>query len=62
MLLVRVDHEDGIRQLAEARDSAEVAVELVELAGVTERLTLGHTLEVTGPLHHPQFLEPLHAT
>ncbi len=62
VLLLRVDHEDGVGDALEIRDTREVAVEFLEFAAVAQRLALGHVVEVTGALHRTQFHHALHAT
>ena len=60
VLLLGVDHEDGVGQLVEAADAAEVALELLELTGVAQRLLLRHGVEVAGLLHGLELLHALH--
>ena len=51
VLLLGVDHEDRVGQPLEIGDAAQVAAQLLQLAGVRQGLALGHALEVTGGLH-----------
>ena len=51
VLLLRVEHEDGIGQPRHATDAAEVALQLDELATEDERFLLRHGFEVAGDLH-----------
>ena len=60
VLFHRVDHKDGIRQLVEPADPAQVALELFELTGVAQRLLLRHRVEVAGLLHGLELLHALH--
>ncbi len=59
VLLLGVDHEDGVGQLVQSADPPEVALELLQLPGVAERLLLRHRVEVAGLLHGLEFLHPL---
>ena len=59
VLLLGVDHEHGVGQAVEVGDAAQVPAQLLELAGVLERLALGHALEVAGGLHGPELLHAL---
>ena len=47
-------------QPVQVGDAAQVAAQLLELAGVLQRLALGHAVEVAGRLHGPQLLHALH--
>ena len=51
MLLLRVEHKDGVRQTVHATDSAEVALQLLKLATEDECFLLRHVFEVAGRLH-----------
>ena len=62
VLLLRVDDEDRVGHAVQVRDTAQVAVELLEFAAVAKGLALGHVLEVTGALHTAQLHHALHAT
>ena len=48
VLLLRVDHEDRVRWPVQSAQASEVAIELLELALVGERLLLRHGGEVAG--------------
>src|ERR1035437_1438302 len=61
VFLLRVDDEDRVGHAVKVRDARKVAVELLELAAVTQRLALGHALEVAGLLHAPQLHHALDA-
>ena len=51
MLLLRVDHEDGVGQPLEVLDAAEVPLELLPLVAQADRLLLGETFHGLGLLH-----------
>ena len=62
VLLLRVDHEDGVGKSIHAADAAEVALELLELAAQDERFLLRHGLEVAGGQHALVLEHLLHPT
>ena len=62
MLFLGVDDENSVRNTVEVGDTAQVAVELLQLAAVAKSLALGHVLEVSGALHCTQLHHALHPT
>ena len=60
VLLVRVNNEDGVRQLVEATDATQVPLQLLKLTGVAQGLLFRHRLEVAGLLHCLELLHTLH--
>src|SRR4051794_41070545 len=61
VLLLRVNHPDGARQLLHVADAAEGARELLPLAGEDQRLLLGKHVRATGLLEDLELLQPLQA-
>ena len=61
VLLLGVDHKDGVGKLVEGTDATEVALELLELTSVAQGFLFGHAFEVAGLLHGLELLHALHA-
>jgi hypothetical protein len=56
VLLLRVEHEDGVGALGEVPHATEVALQLLELAAEDERFLLRHDVELARHLHALVFL------
>ena len=62
MLLLRINHEDGVGHPLEVGDTAQVTVKLLEFTAVAQRFTLGHVVEITRAFHGAKFNHALDAT